>query len=196
MPDQSRSSRTVLSPINLRQRLALPEPDGVGVYVGRVKTSVDCAPQRGSWEIARDFRKSLTRQTADRRVFLQMLLTRQLLGEDFDVAMLQQIRSVRKPTDIAVSNLGEINLPVQYGSLRLTSLYGPLVRVPPDGIVIGVATIAGKLHFCSSWMGPAVDRTMLDRIRDGAMQQLGIVAGWERPTDGQPLEDLASTVSL
>jgi hypothetical protein len=76
--------------------------------------------------------------------------------------------------DISVTNLGRLDIPTQYGPLRLEALYGPALSVAGERHhVLGVTTIGGRLAFTLAFRGPSLEHT-----RRQAMQRLGAAVGW------------------
>lgn len=55
-------------------------------------------------------------------------------------------QSMRVTYDLSITNLGRVDFPIQYGSLRLEALFGPSLGGNPEDIVLGVITIGDKMH--------------------------------------------------
>ena len=75
----------------------------------------------------------------------------------------------------AITNLGRMNFPKQYGNLELDRLIMqpggaiPLVHVD---MVIGVVTAAGKLSMIIEYAEEAIDTATMKNVKDKAMELL------------------------
>ncbi len=80
-----------------------------------------------------------------------------------------------KLLSVAITNLGRLDFPKNYGELELDRLIMqpggafPLVHVD---MVIGVATCAGKLSLVVEYAEEAVDTLTMQRIKEKAMELL------------------------
>jgi hypothetical protein len=74
--------------------------------------------------------------------------------------------------DLSISNLGRLDFPVQYGPLQLQALYGPSLGGNPEDIVLGVITIAGKIHFTLTFTKRKLNLTQAAGIKESAMRHL------------------------
>jgi hypothetical protein len=80
--------------------------------------------------------------------------------------------------DLSLSNIGRLGIPVDYGSLRLESLYGPTFSAVADRIV-GVNTVGGQMRFTFVFQKALMDASSGQQVRDLAMRHLGDAVGWE-----------------
>lgn len=75
--------------------------------------------------------------------------------------------------DLSITNLGRVDMPVEYGELTLTEVYGPILTVSPRETVLGVNAVGGAIHFVLACEGQH-DTTA---IGETAMAHLCAAAG-------------------
>jgi NRPS condensation-like uncharacterized protein len=174
-PDAPSAVRRVQSPFSVRGRLARPVADDFGLFVAMPEVDVECAPNRDFWDIARDIRQALARETADERIFMPFFALEAAAASLPDADLLRLlVDSFTANYDISVTNLGRLDIPAQYGPLRLEALYGPALSVAGEHHrVLGVTTVGGRMSFTLAFCGPS-----LDHIRRRAMLRLGAAVGW------------------
>ena len=171
----------IQSPVNLRNRVSPPVGEDFGVFVTLAKTTVDCSPGRGFWDIARDIREGFSRQMTPERLFatydlMEALST--LADEALPEAMLggeEAFGSIEY--DLSLSNIGRLDIPTTYGPLQLESLYGPTFSAMGDRIV-GVNTTGGRIFFTFIYQETIMDAATGARVREIAMRRLGEAVGW------------------
>jgi hypothetical protein len=174
-PDTPSTARRVQCPFNLRGRLAPPVADDFGLFVAMPEVGVDCAPDRDLWEIARDIRQALTQATTDECIFMPVFAMEALSTSMTDADLFRMlVDSFTANYDISVTNLGWLDIPAQYGPLRLEALYGPSLGVAGEHHrVLGVTTVGGRMAFTLAFRGPSPEP-----LRDRAMLRLAAAVGW------------------
>jgi NRPS condensation-like uncharacterized protein len=134
-------------PVDVRSRLSQPVGDSYGNMIGLAVISFDCAPGRNLWDVARDASAAL-RAMPDEVVFGTVQVQLALFGR-------ARSRPWEISYDLSVSNLGRVDIPAQYGNLRLESIYAPIF--PATGSehrILGVSTFGGQMRFTFSSRGP------------------------------------------
>jgi hypothetical protein len=94
--------------------------------------------------------------------------------EDVVLRLLQRdkIESLeKKHWGAAITNLGRLEFPRTYGSLKLDRL-SPLVNV---NLVVGAVTCSGKLSLVVEYAEEAIDSSTIEKIKDKAMELLFLV---------------------
>jgi hypothetical protein len=135
-----RPVRCIETPINLRNRLLRPLENTYGVYISLVYTQVDCSPNNDKWDIARQVSHDLARVT-DEQLFKVPIVMMQVADRPpaGPVATFDY--------DLSISNLGRVNIPAEYGSLTLESVYGPTMNVSERfHRILGVSTFGGRMR--------------------------------------------------
>jgi hypothetical protein len=144
-------------PVDLRPRLIRPVGDAYASMVGLAIVEVDCAPGN-LWDAARSAATALAAiQAAD--LFAVPPVTIPLTG-----------KMPRPPWDIhydlSISNLGRVDIPADYGELRLESIYGPVFPATgPDHLILGVSTFGGRMRCTYSSRRPGAE-ALLARGRE------------------------------
>jgi len=170
--------RTLQSPVNLRDRLRRPVGESFGLFVNLVEFSVNCAPERDFWEVAREIKQAFTRRSADKHIFNSLI--------EANVAM-PALRAVITPKivaqsfmtvkhDLSISNLGRLDFPVRYGALELDALFGPILGDDPEDRVLGVVTIGGVMHLSLSFTDSKMSPAQAEQLKESAMDWLAQAA--------------------
>jgi hypothetical protein len=165
---------TVSSPVNLRQRLSPPVDDTSGMFLATVETRVDCAPERDFWDVAREFKQKLTRDSRDEVLFFMPLMFSKIFTQipagDREMVMPMLFGGPVK-YDFSITNLGRIVLPERSGDLQVEAFYGPLVNSSPYERTVGVSTLGGQMSivflFRRSMMESDRGRELMERAVNG-----------------------------
>ena len=140
--------RTLQTPINLRHLLTPPTGEAFGFFVSQVHTEVDCAPGRDFWEVARDLREGVVRQSAAPDLLRPIVQLKQILGLGISFGTLYRLgkgRTLGGEHDLTVSNIGRLDFPARVGDIELTSLHGPTFSAMRNGKLVGVCSLNGTL---------------------------------------------------
>jgi hypothetical protein len=167
--------RTVSSPVNVRNRLTQPIPETCGGYLSIVETSVDCAPGRDFWQIAREFKQRLIQGSADHRLFVEELTIAKIVASFPKSQIFEAIGryfSRASKYDFSVTNLGQVDIPAGVGSLTVEAFYGPLVNSLEDERTVGVSTFAGKLTFVFLFRRSGLDPARAGQLLERAIAYL------------------------
>ena len=162
--------RTVSSPVNLRERLSPPVGETSGLFLSIVETTVDCAPERDFWDIARAIKQNLIRDSRDEALFFKPLMFSKIFTQiprgDLEIVLGMMFgRPVEY--DFSITNLGRIAIPERSGALHVEAFYGPLVNSSAYERTVGVSTLAGQMSlafiFRQSMLAPADGQALLER---------------------------------
>jgi hypothetical protein len=146
------------TPVNLRTRLARPDGESVGLFVGAAEVKMKYLAARGFWGNARAFHRRLGRALRDPfrifRLFSKAVpapAARQL-GR-----LLVTITSNQRP--FAVTNLGQLDgngVQLQGRNLKIQSFFGAVTGIV-DASVLTVYTIGGsmRLHVLANESEPS-----------------------------------------
>ena len=173
-------SRKIQSPIDLRKRLASPVNESFDLYIQLVEFIVNCALERDFWEVAREIKQSFEHYSEDKFVFSSIVETIALMDELFSAITPQIVAQsfTGVEYDLSISNLGRLDIPIQYGSLYLEAFYGPALATNPEEIVLGVITIGGKMHFTMTFTDMKLTLVQAEEIKKLAMKHLADAAMW------------------
>ena len=75
-------------------------------------------------------------------------------------------------TGIVISNLGKLDIPVNYGKLQLEAIRGPAVY--SDGVekILEVVTVGGKMHLTLTFGDTIIAANVVTKVKDTAMKYL------------------------
>ena len=167
-----RTRRMVSSPFNMRQHASPPIPDTAGGFLTIVETTVDCAPERDFWDVAREFKRKFGRSTTKEGLFFQSALFEkvfpQVTQEDIDI-LIQILFFGRVKYDYSITNLGRLPIPERNGNFQVEAFYGPLVNSSPLERTVGISTAAGKISFSFLFRQSMMDRASGKAIMDRAI---------------------------
>lgn len=167
------------TPVSLRELLARPVGESVGLFVGAAEVRMKYRPARGLWGNARRFHRKLRKAQRDPfgvfRLFSKAVpaaLVRQL------GPLLVQIASNQRP--FAVTNLRQLDgngVQLQGRDLKVESFFGAVTGIV-DSSVLTVYTIGGRmhLHVLASESGP-LDTAVRDDAERAVRLLLGALDG-------------------
>ena|GEM_PF-2331328 len=163
-------SRTISSPVNLRSRLSPPVGETSGGFLSIVETTVNCAPERNFWDIAREFKKNLSHGSRDEALFFMPLMFSKIFTQiprgDLEL-MLPFFFGRPVKYDFSITNLGRLPIPERSGALQVEAFYGPLVNSSAYERTVGVSTLADQMSFAfifrKSMLEPAHGQELMER---------------------------------
>ena len=149
-----RQRRAVSSPVNLRHLLTGPDAEAAeaaGLLITPVVTSVRLAADSDPWDLAREIRHRLSRDTTGERLLRRVLRMSTIFGEAHRAAAAGEPGDGPPPLrpadyDLSVTNLGRFPLQPPGAPFLVEAMYGPMVNVVPGERTIGVCTCAGRLQ--------------------------------------------------
>jgi len=174
-------TRTASSPVNIRQRLTPPIGDTSGPYLAIVETEVNCAPGRDFWQVSREFKNRLNRDSDDARIFLKQLKISSIIAQFPRPESYEAIGRLfrgRMKYDFSITNLGQLDFPAQFGPLHIDAFYGPLVNSGERERTVGVSTLAGKMTLTLLFRRSRMDPARAEQLMERAIGLLVRAAGW------------------
>ena len=173
-------NRKIQSPISLRERLTRPVGESFGLFVNLAKFSVDCAPERDFWTVAREIKRGFIQHTGDKRIFGSLIESNVFMDKLASVLAPEIIAPsvIGVDYDLSITNLGRLDFPVQYGPLVLEALFGPSLGGNPEDIVLGVITIGDKMCFTLAFTGLKLNMSQAEHIKERAMNWLANATDW------------------
>jgi NRPS condensation-like uncharacterized protein len=160
------------TPVNIRKYLTIPVGENLGEYITRPVTAHRLSQKSNFWDLAREVKYKLNQMIVDGKLFDDVLKARALLpsnsnqcGETPDARDLGGM-------DIAITNLGKLNIKQQFGKLQLQELY--LMATGPKSLplLIGVATLQEKMCFTCRYQTSLLPDAIAYNIKNQAMEQL------------------------
>ena len=141
-----------------------------GGFLSIVETTVNCAPERNFWDIAREFKKNFSRGSRDEALFFMPLMFSKIRTQ-FPPGDLEMVMPsfFGKPVkyDFSITNLGRLPIPERNGNLQVEAYYGPLVNSSPYERTVGVSTLGDQMSlsllFRQSMLEPARGQELMER---------------------------------
>lgn len=175
------------SPVSIRDRLRQPVGDRFGLFIHPgIKTPLPQSAADGEfWAQAREIKAVLESEANAPGFWFLFLLGQQMLQM---MPVDQAIRFNELPVDydLSITNLGRLDIPVDYGPFSLEAVYGPLVNSMASEKILGVATVAGRMTFALVAHDRFMDIDTARQVKELAMQQLAGAVNWPVETVETP----------
>lgn len=160
------------TPVNIREYLTVNVGENLGEYITRLVTAHHLNQKTNFWDLAREVKYKLNQVIADRRIFDDVLKARALLSnnsnQDKNTLDARDIGGI----DIAITNLGNLNIKQTFGKLQLQELYLMATGAKTLPLFIGVATLQEKMCFICRYQESLVPSVNVYNIKNKAMEQL------------------------
>jgi hypothetical protein len=136
----------------------------------------DCAPERDFWETARGIKRGLNDKTTSASLFPAVLAVNSLDPSDHG-SLESLVDSWKIDYDLAISNLGNLQLPARFGSRQLQAMHVAVNARENENLLV-VTTAVGRMSFTFASTMAALKVSTAKRIKEEAMAQLGKAVGW------------------
>jgi len=153
--------------VDLRRRLSPAiGNESLGSLASAVSTFHTISPQTDFWQLAREVKQKVTQGINRGDMFNIILMFTQVLN-----ALLSS--SNKAPLAVEVTNLGEVDVPVNYGSLKLEEIS----FMPSQGVFGGVffaavTTLQGKMMLNFVFSEPSISQATIEGLIDDTMSYL------------------------
>ncbi|MEH2392484.1 MAG: condensation domain-containing protein [Nostoc sp.] len=160
------------SPCNLRQYLKASIEKDFGLYLALILTTEQVKDLDNFWEAARKIKFEINQAISQGKIFGGIPGIEQFLANKPDPIAMRQYLIEKVPTQIFVSNLGDLKISSQFGSFQLQNLYitGPGLTFEP--FFIGAVTINGIMCITLRYLKSIITPDVAERISLRAMQQI------------------------
>lgn len=177
-PDRKGWKRTISSPVNLRGQIQLENT--FGMVMSNAITTVDCSPERGFWDVAREMKRLLQQESQTGRVYHWLLTMYGLMDLPLNTLRRAVPIFATQPLnyDFSMSNLGQLPIPLRAGSLELEAVYGPVVNTSEQELTVGIATVLNRLTMTLTFRDFVLNPVDAQSMADKAIDILGQAAGW------------------
>ena len=177
----------ILVPVDFRDRLTQPVGEAVGFYASAIKFKLKTSQRTSFWEMARIINKKIKQHLTNKNIFrsqqIMSLLSPSLLdgpvfakhnklNNKMAVSLLKRIGLDKLFAGIMISNLGRLEIPVDYGDLHLDTLIGPTVYSDGAEKLLEVVTVGGQMHLTITFGENLVATNIVTQIKDAAMKYL------------------------
>ncbi|MBR8839575.1 MAG: hypothetical protein DSM106950_37640 [Stigonema ocellatum SAG 48.90 = DSM 106950] len=173
--ETSSSKETVLkclSPFNLRNYLTIAVGENFGEYIARVVTSHTLNQQTQFWDLARQVKHQINQAVIDKKIYEGGSKAKSFLSTKPHKTMVRQYAKNIASSDIAITNLGRLEIPVHQGGLELEKLYFTVTGFRHQPIIVAIATIAGKMCVTFRYQESLIPSVSAQRINQKAVEQL------------------------
>lgn len=153
----SLSQLKCLSPISVRSHLTPAVDQAVGLYITYGLTDHHLTVDESLWEIARSLKSQLSEARQPHQLFEGFLPRQEIMATCPEAQVVAQGMQQQYGYDLLVTNLGRVEIEQQFGSLRISELYGPAVMAGvEDERIVGVATVGDRLSLTVSFPSTSV----------------------------------------
>ncbi|MEO1401675.1 MAG: condensation domain-containing protein [Cyanobacteria bacterium J06635_1] len=166
-------SFTCRSFVDLRRRLSpVVGNEDLGSLASAVATFHTITDSTGFWQLARDVKQAIE-QSLDRGEMFNIMTMFKELFNDLLVEPNKSPLANKAPLTVEASNVGKIDIPVNYGSLELEEIS----FMPSQGIFGGVffaavATFRDRMIFNFAFSEPSISRATVENLIDDTLSYL------------------------
>ena len=143
----------ILHPLSARKALCIGED--YGMLASIITIPYDPFPEESFWNLARTVRQGVaTTQTAE-WIKNDITATQGLFSSGLDIDTVTQALYQGTLHEIMLTNLGLLPFATDFGTLELTSLWGPMVlTLHEEACTVGVTTFNGELALTATSLKP------------------------------------------
>ena len=187
--------QTLVMPVNLRNMLSVHVGEALALYATSTHPRLKYSSKKEFWEMARIFQKKIKSTIKKKDLLFKSALKIQamppslidsfffqkyaLLNDKLASRVLKAAGLNKLIFGYIISNLGRVDIPSEYGSLKLDTIYGPFIYSDPAEKYLSIVTLAGKMNFSFTFKESVTSRSTIEELRDTAMACLGEAVGWE-----------------
>jgi hypothetical protein len=134
----------ILHPLSTRKTLGIG--DAYGMLASMITIPYDPSPEETFWNLARTVRQGVAATQNTEWIKDSITATQGLFSCGLDIDTVQQALQQGTLHEIMLTNLGLLPFATDYGTLELTSLWGPMVlTLHEEACTVGVTTFNGEL---------------------------------------------------
>ena len=161
-----------LSPFNLRNYLTVAVGENFGEYIARVVTSHSFNQQTQFWDLARQVKYQINQAVVEQKIYEGGSKAKSFLNTKPDKIKVRQYAKNISSSDIVITNLGRLEIPVHQGGLELEKLYFTVTGFRHQSIIVAIATIAGKMCVTFRYQESLIPSVSAQRISLEAVEKL------------------------
>jgi NRPS condensation-like uncharacterized protein len=172
----------VMVPVDFRNYLTQEIGSALGLYASAVKLRFNYDPTKTFWDSARELDRNIKDQLTVENIFASQRTSAlhpsvmdgvvYAMFGDLDDGMAQKLASRMQKegrTGILVSNLGRLDIPIQYGQLELEWIKPPAVYAGIAEKALEVLTIGNRMHFTLTYGLMKIDDSTMENLKEAAM---------------------------
>lgn len=164
-----------VSPINIRSYLTpVPEED-FGFYASVTLTLHTLTPDLTLWDIAHSLKEQLHQATTPETILAIIAQSPAEITPNSNPQEDEQNITEPFGYELAVSNLGRLNIPQKFAELELQAIYGPVGQNGAKSApIVGVATLGNQLFFTLACSKLTLSSTELEDLKKEAIKLLNL----------------------
>lgn len=196
--------QNIMVPVNTREKYKKPVGNNIGVYVSGFQFKLTYNLKKNFWENAQLFDQAVKDNLDINQVFKFAALTEiidpsivdarnfsffgKIIPSDYsrfekihdfstdekNVVNRRAKKQIPEMPGLAITNLGQLDYPIKYGSLELERFIFITSGTPLIELVIPVVTVAGKLTFTINYLEEITDTPTMEKIKDIVLEYLGL----------------------
>ncbi|OUL23771.1 condensation domain-containing protein [Nostoc sp. 106C] len=173
--ETSSSKETVikcLSPFNLRNYLTIAVGENFGEYIARVVTSHSLNQQTQFWDLARQVKHQINLAVREKKIYQGSSVAKSFLSTKPNKITVRQYAKDITSSDIGITNLGRLDIPVHQGGLELEKLYFTVTGYRHQPIIVAIATTGGKMCVTFRYQESLIPSVSAQRINSKAVEKL------------------------
>ena len=197
-------NKKIMVPVNTRKHYKKPIGEHFGVYVSGFELKLSYNPKKDFWENAKIFNEKARENLYIEKIFKFAAITdiidqtivdaRQFSffgllvpssanryekihafsSDEKNVINKRSKKQIPGLPGLAITNLGRLKYPTQYGSLELDRFILITSGSPYIELVIPVVTVAGKLTFTINYLEETTNTTTMESIKNKVLEYLGM----------------------
>lgn len=160
------------SPINIRPYLSLSLGENLGEYIARPIIPHQVSKETYFWDLAREVKDKLNQVITEGKLFDDIFIAAEIISIDAQIndKILDMLNKFTM--DIGITNLGVLNIPRRLGQLHIEEVYLMSSGVKKLPLLIGVATIGGKMCLIFRYIECIISCPNAHNIKERFMQQI------------------------
>lgn len=179
---------TAMSPVNVRGHLMPPGGEDFAALFTRQLTRHRLWPDSRFWEVAREVKHQLSRDTAGHGLFTNLLAVEDFLSTNPAPDLLGPFVKGLMGSELTLTNLGCLELEPPHGVFRLRRLYVTVSGMAP--FIVGVTTVGGRVCICARFLEALIPDARARRIHAGARERLHEAMNTVNPSQNSNLPSL------
>ncbi|MEL6319227.1 MAG: hypothetical protein AAFQ57_01060, partial [Cyanobacteria bacterium J06626_14] len=190
--------QNMMVPVDFRSRLTQPVGEAIGFYASGVILKQKYNPKKSFWDMARIIDKKIKQRLTNKNIFQVQrlnLLSPSLmdglvfakqgkLNDKMALNLLKKKGLDKLFAGIIISNLGKLDIPVDYGNLHLEAVWGAAVYSDSAEKILEVVTVGGKMYLTLTFGDTIITANIVAQVKDTAMKYLA-EAVMEEKHDGE-----------
>lgn len=186
--DEKSYFEDVVMPVSLRDRLSIPIGESLGLFATSAHPHLKYQPKKSFWSNARGFHEKIQRLLKDNENLYKSLFKVQEIPpslvdsfyfQKYGILDDKLASLVLKGSGLndmiwgyIISNLGKLDIPLDYGNHKLSALWGPFIYSEPAEKYLSILTLAGKMNFCFTYKDSLTSKSVILQLREIAMHYL------------------------